>query len=122
MSSFKLVSAAVIMSACLHASASANPTTYDDLPSFLANTTNLTLETFDASPWDVGPPLTQPVINLGVSWTAAENLQAVTSLFVSPLQAITSADDDTGTTDAIQAVLPGGRHRRWRLGGQRGRG
>lgn len=95
---------------CWAGPALGNVITYDDLPSFLAGTGSLTLESFDASPWSpVFTDLPQPVVSLGVGWTASERLQAVGGgNWVSSPHSISSIDDDTGTTDAIQAVLPGG--------------
>ena len=81
---------------------------YGDLPSFLGGTGALTLETFDAAPW--APPntvLPQPVVNLGVSWTASERLFVLVTLSVSGLQSITSSDEG-GITDALVGVLPAG--------------
>jgi len=80
---------------------------FTDQASFIAATDSLTVDNFDAIPWTpTDTPLTQPVSSLGNSWTASNNLEAV-SVSLSGAQSISSIDGDPDLTDSISAALGG---------------
>ena len=80
---------------------------FTDQASFIAATSSLTVDTFDATPWTpTDTPLPQPVSSLNNSWTASNNLEAV-SFSVSGAQSISSIDGDPDATDSINAALGG---------------
>jgi hypothetical protein len=80
---------------------------FTDQALFIAATNSLTVDNFDATPWTpTDTPLTQPVSSLGNSWTASNNLEAV-SVSLSGAQSISSIDGDPDLTDSISAALGG---------------
>lgn len=81
---------------------------YTNYATFQAAAGPLTLEDFDSSPWPAdGSVLTQPVVNLGVSWTSNDNL---ISTSVNPRSApgMISDLDGVNNLDQIDADLPAG--------------
>jgi hypothetical protein len=83
--------------------------TFNNFAAFQAATSGLTSETFDAAPWSpAGVDLSQPVVNLGVSWTSGNILIATSIISLSPSQSITDIDDTPEVIDILRAQLPGG--------------
>jgi hypothetical protein len=82
--------------------------TFNSFAAFQAATTGLTTENFDAAPWSANVDLSQPVVNLGVSWTSGNILLATNSISLSPAQSISDIDDTPDVTDILRAQLPGG--------------
>jgi len=83
-------------------------TPYTDYAAFQAAAGPLVLEDFDSSPWAYGD-LTQPVTNLGVSWSTIETLTGVdTFVRSSPLSITCYEDGRYPELDVIVAELPAG--------------
>jgi len=81
--------------------------TYTNQSDFQSAAGDLTVEDFESGLWLPGTK-TQPVVNLGVSWTAGNELGATSAVFFSPFQAISSIDGSPeDSNDLITADLSG---------------
>lgn len=87
---------------------SAAAITYTDFGAFQAAASALTTDSFEAAPWLPTWVKPQGLSNLGVSWTAANELFASGSFGHSGRNSITSLDGTNGGDifDWIEAVLP----------------
>jgi hypothetical protein len=95
--------------AALATDASASVVTYTDFGAFQAAASTLTTESFEAGPWSPVGVKPQGTSNLGVTWTAENDIFAFGAAGHSGAYVITSLDPARGDFfDWIQAALPSG--------------
>lgn len=80
---------------------------YTDYSAFQNATANLTVETFDEAPW-ANATLPSPLSNLGVTWTAGNNLFGSTYTAYSGALALSDLDGNPDVNDLLLASLPAG--------------
>jgi hypothetical protein len=103
------IAAAAFATLALAAPGVATAGAYTDFTAFQAATSGLTTDGFDAAPWSSFGAKAQGLTNLGVTWTAANELFAFNSTSHSAPWTISSNDGTLGGTDIfdwIEAVLP----------------
>ena len=87
---------------------SAAGTPFSSFATFQSATGTLTTEDFESPPWTNGS-LPQPTVNLGVSWTARDDLFGTTANRVSGIRSISDVDGPLpDLPDIIIAELPAG--------------
>jgi hypothetical protein len=88
--------------------ASASVVTYTDFDAFQAAASSLTTDSFEGAPWTPVGTKPQGTSNLGVTWTAENDIFTFGAAGHSGANVITSLDPTRGDFfDWIQAVLPG---------------
>src|SRR5262245_594159 len=93
----------ILVFACCPIVASA--ATFTSFEAFQAAAGPLTTDDFESGPWALGSVMQQPTVNLGVSWTALEQL-FVSSGHRSGAHSITDNDQLNTNRDQLFAVMP----------------
>lgn len=99
----------LLLAFCAGFNAQAAVIAYSDHSEFIAATDSLTVDDFERSPWSPADrSLPKPVVSLGNSWTANDNLMAVTSASFSGATSVSSIDSWSDSIDSINAELGDG--------------
>ena len=101
--------ATVILVIALHFAATSyvSAATYTNFAAFQAATSGLTTDDFESGPWAIPGSKPIPTVNLGVSWSAQNELYVTTVIALSGSHSISDIDGN-GDRDQLLAALPAG--------------
>ena len=88
----------------------ASAATYTSFAAFQAASGPLTTDDFESGPWATSGTKSMPTVNLGVSWTALDELYVTVAAAHSGAHSISDVDDFNFLRDQLFAALPAGIH------------